>query len=148
MDSIFLADLVSTIHVLYLVVFVTVMVLSFWSRAAGTIYNGLLFLMLGSQVVWLGCPLTALENWLRPGMSAHDGSFTVYLVHDLTGLSISVFWVNAALGLATLLGLYYLYRYAPLISRIGADAPLANTRFDPFRPAKTSRAPTNQSRNK
>ena len=99
-----LANVVFVIHILVIVFMITNAALTITGFMAdhplyhrlSTVFVGMVII---SQIVFLGCPLVALEYSLRrhydPSIH-YTGSFTVYLIEKLTGVTIPTLAVTIA----------------------------------------------------
>lgn len=77
------------------------------------IHKVVMIATIGSQILWLGCPLTTLEMIFKkkadPRATNYKGSFTAFLLRKIFGIEISQYAVLITLAIAVTISIYVIY---------------------------------------
>lgn len=119
-----LADLVASLHSLWIVLTLALAAWAFigffakWRTAIFAIraFLAIGFTTLASQLVWLGCPLTLLENTLRTRhdpSTAYEGAFLAHLIEKWVGVKVDPIFITAQLLLFLGVAVYLVLKIQP-----------------------------------
>ena len=104
-----LADAVVVLHFIWIMVLLGGIWFSLKYKRYRPIHLTVTLTTIVSQLIWLGCPLVALEETLRRQYDPtrkYAGSFTVYYLHHYFGVEVPPLAIIASLGIIAIIAIF------------------------------------------